>query len=339
MIFRNTEFTESCPRSPGEAVALDDARVATILDLADGSAAARVQAYEDFLGYQIVVPAVDSAGHPVRYLSRQTPMPYTALVTTANPLGDSYLYCTNIPRGEPLGKPAGIDGGFNDGPGVADYERYRLHAEFRTVPFDVHEDNEVIAATGPLQGFPDDGDAVKHGIYRYVTKEVRPAGRFLVLRNGLAQYSDGTKIPEGYPVKEVMGEVIYTWHHVPAAAVPWLAIQRALGCVNVGSFFGLFGNTDSFDGFPQGTLLFNGLDPVRRKGWSGDVVYTIKYFFSFLPRLQYQGASPTYMGWNSAARTTAGAFDWVPVQLDGIGTTPYRYIDFAILFRPDQPPP
>jgi hypothetical protein len=335
---------EKVPESPREVWAPDGSRMSRDYVIA-GDAQSRIFAAWDFLGGSELIE-VETGDGPRYYVSRQTPHDYP-FVTDA---GDVFLFAQSIPQGRPLG----VGAPNTDFPGLAaDYTNYLMTVEYRTLSYDVKEDDEVLAGPAlplpdsgfndsPLEGFPDEGYALaaaagpdEPGASRYITRVARPGGRFHVLRAGMMGYvSDNKPVPEGIPLTVPFVTLSYTWHQVPEGGVPNAAIRKCLGTIN----------NLTFDGYPAETLLLTNVVPRPFRNPFGERNYDVEYTFRYQPNVSYaDGVTPR--GHNFIPRVTAaGGLDYEEIRALknsggsplAAGSPPYRLTDFATLFRPDQ---
>lgn len=275
-------------------------------------------------------------GAGLRWISRQTPAVMLAQETPDNPDGEGYLYCTSIPSAEPCSKPTGLDASGT----LSTYDWYRFNTVWESLPFDVREDDAVLAADGPLAGLPDEGDQLRRGWAeaRYVTKQVDPGAQTVSLKQGIMEYvrRDPAKkepIPEGWPTTVARQVIRYTWHAVPLAGVPVAAIQRALNGIN---------HTE-FDGFSAATLMLADSKLRHYRSAFGQRVCDVSYTAIFKPN--FDPVNGLYMGWPSILRVVDGQRRYWPTSCDGVlptndnlpaGRSPFLFVDFAALFRPDQ---
>jgi len=303
-------------------------------------------------GVALVAEDVTIGGSATRraYLTRQLPDAYPATVTFENPNGDVFEYCTSIPVCEPCGRPdpAGLDP-----KGRTNYGWYRFDCVYEALGYNLYVDNAVrntspVATTNPLGGSadgtiqarPDDGDCLAQGWShcRWIIKRVKRAAVTRSYPLGYCTFvaKDGRPaepMKEALVVTVARGNVDYHWMNVPRDAVPDAAIQKALGRVN------LFG----FDGWPEGTLLLEGVDYRYYRSATGNRVADVSYHMLFRPN--YDTVSATYYGWNSSIRNVDGQLRYWPVSADGVSPNPntdspnmiFHYCYFQDLFRPPFP--
>jgi hypothetical protein len=327
---------------PREDYAPGARRAIAMITVLDGSPAGRAQAATDLIGYASP-PAGDKIGtNLVTYFKRTSPLPYP---------GAENLYLQALTNGQGLGVAS-------HGPdGVSFAGGYQFQATFTSRPYLIKEDRQVKAqATAGLvqsplydpagvKTFPDEGDALKRGWQssRYVSRRFLPASRFITTRAGfLAYVSDNVDVPETFPFNEGLAQVRYVWHAVPVACIPFNAIQRCMGGVN----------TDGFDFAPPHTLLLTSMEYDAQPGPLGPLLADVAYGMLYLPRFTAAGVA---LGHAAMLRVfTAGPnapyidYDKVGVK-NNAGRSPFRggddnpalpgtvKLDFADLFRPDQP--
>jgi len=341
--WRSTSYSEKTPESPNEMWAADASRTLRRYVIS-GDAASRYQAARDFLGYATLLSAV-VAGKKQWFISRVTPHP----LSYATAAGANFLYAQSIPHSEPIGVTA-PDPNLPDLTGA---NRVLLTCEYRTLTYDVLPDSSVLAATGTLAGFPDEGWALANGnsgasvlttvtkagdlatpwltAGRYVTRLFRPGGKFLTLRQGMMRFVDGsaTPVPEGLPVTVPYITASYTHHQVPVAGFPAAAAFLAQGTLN----------NAAFDGWPAQTMLLLNYTPRPYRDAFGNRVLDIEYVFKISPNLSRDGTgTPRGHNWVLRYIPATGKVDYVQVSSDGTvtGTPPYLATDFSLLFKPDQ---
>jgi hypothetical protein len=279
------------------------------------------------VGYPVLRSRLDGS-NLVRYVTRVTPMPYSALlrgpdasIGTLNP----FLWATDIPEWHGVGKYS-----IDPATGTATYPTARLTVVYSTLTYDVAEDALCIPPAGPLQPYnvPDEG----YYLTRHFTRFWRPAQRVESLPFGLMQTVDdataANRIPvrKGIPFTVPLADVTYVQHACPY--VPTRAIQATMNRINL----------DPFDNgrFPAETLLC--LTPDIQPYFSpiGDRLYNLIWRFRFQPNVDVGG---TARGWNYVFYKKPGTtvIDYVPVSSTGLstGTKPFRTADFSALLRPD----
>jgi hypothetical protein len=285
----------------------------------------------------------------VSYITRGLPAFYPAIIDPSvaptvglNPFGTPYLWATSIPEVEPEGNVTGLTmvgaGGF--GPGLRPtYNVWHFKVEFNSLTYYVKSDAQVLGTTGPLTGFPNEGQALASGWSnsRYVTKIVEDATRTVTMRKGFLRFVGSVDpIPEGIPFTQFRSNITYIWHQIPIAAIPNIAIATCSGKVN----------NLIFDGYQPGTLLFTGYRFRPWQGPIGDRLVDIEYRFIYMPNFFITPATkaPTYAGWNSIPNVVAGMFVYTQFSADGTydpignpGAIVFKPADLTTLFNPDQP--
>jgi hypothetical protein len=339
------------PVSPQEGWAVDANRAKRYFYLpGNPKAARRQQAAEVLLGYPQVLEQKTADGtRTMRYISRELPNAYPF----ENNKGEPYLFATSIEQ------TTGLGVGRLDDLDLTAYDMALYEVNYSSLPYDIRTDAYVqatefwgnTAATNPLydssanppRGYPDEGGQLSFTGWtntRFVSRQMKKGARFMTLPMGLLMYTDANPnaknvIPWGFPVTQPYAEVRYVWHQVPRDAYPARAINNAFGSVNNGQF----------DTFSQGTLLFKDIDVASQRSAAGDRILNIQYSFVYLPNYsKSQNPAGQNEGHNAILRSYVDAtgkrvIDYWPVTSDGSvdGATPYRYTDFATLFRPDQP--
>lgn len=318
MTFRSTSYVE-CEDSPEGSYFLDRGQVSrrVYVDWLD-----REQAELDFLGTAEVL----DNGSGVKYISRTIPHAFPP---------KPHMYVQSIPKEQPVSL---VGNGADD---VADYDLCELTLVYVMPTFYVREDIDVVSVGGDdWDTLPDEGWALEQGyeaVSRYVTRVQRFAGKTFVLNRGMLKDEDSKVIVEGIPYPVTGGEVQYTWHQVPAAGLPTAAW---LGYTNVV-------NDDTFDGYPAGTLLFDGNVEARANPnpVTGQVLFDVTYRFSvsikvdpitedvyghnYIWRLADNGSGTPVLRPKLVTTNGTGA---------SAGTTLFRETTFRRFFRPNPAP-
>jgi hypothetical protein len=305
----------------------------------------------------------------VNVLYRSTPMPYLGF--GQDPDTGPFVYATGVSRiqgvaflqdamGQTIRLLPNPTGPTSDpDPAVAAYDEARLDVQYGTLPYNIEEDSAVVATSGPLQGYPDEGFGLGLVSQRYVSLFWRPTSRILSTPQGVPFWVPlplldpaGTPtvpmpIKNGIPTREGGGTLTVIWHRVPQAAIPFNAIANCQNKVNKDTFFG----------FPAQTVLLEDLDrkPIYLPNGlrAYDVQYVFKLRFNMSRGLDGQGKPnpnpPVARGWNWSLRPLRNGLDYREVGLFNVtnpGPPPvfgpmidslYRPADFSTLFRPDQP--
>lgn len=286
----------------------------------------------------------------VVYLNRQTPHTFPGKFTTYT-YGSSrpYVYAQNVVGIKPLGM-IGTRGVPSDGTGVAEYQLAEMTIQYYFPTFLVREDNEVFNTddTSDYFGLPDEGYALERGWEnsRYITKIPKPAVREFITNRGMLVDEKGAAILEGIPVREMAGEVTYTWHQVPQSALPQKAWRLGLAAVN----------NAAFDGFPTGTLLFTSAPELRPMPniIDGQIYYDVQYRFNILmiPDRTTDPVTPRGHNYIRRMMKVAGKNELVPLlvlssadavqsheETEVFAAHPNRLIyplfDYKKFFRPD----
>lgn len=369
VIYNSYPFLEDAksPPSPSPQYANDNGRITRSLRIEDGSETARFAAAKALLGVQTLNTASGGGGAISRWINRSTPRTATnpggmlpasypaQIDPDLNPNGNPYLWCTNIPQVEMLGASEGID--------VQQLPIYsggaRFHAEFNTVPYFIIPDNQILAASGPLVGRPDEGVALASGWQnsRFVSRYLKPGSRTITLPLGFmynarlvdASGYDNAATKQGLAFRESIWTIKYTHHTVPLAAVPFPAMDICLGCVNA----------NDFDFVKLGTLLLSDVELKQYYSALGQILVDTTYSMRYLPH--FDGPVSTYHGWNSylvGELTTPGdkstrrmRWDWFTSNglapsttytpatgLINVTNLAFPYFSFESLFRPPQVP-
>ena len=187
---------------------------------------------------------------------------------------------------------------------VANYEYFRFTINFNALTYEIVSDDNVR-----------DESSLK----RYVTKSLRPGGSHITLPANSLFYvvrpNDAFGNPplpgDAYqPIAFGMTKnlpqynVSYTWHQIPAKAVPTgmsllpgivpenpanPAIEKSLGLVNL----------TAFDGFDAGTMLLVAVELAPDRQADGQRVFNVTYNFSWRPTPPGQPTTQAIGSWNS----------------------------------------
>lgn len=324
LVFRSTEYVES-DSSPEGSYYLDRGQIARRIqvDWPD-----RAQAIRDFAGEVVL-----SNNGTAQYLERTLPHSFP---------GKSWMVVQSVPKEEPMAL-RGND--WIDGEGVAQYDCCELTLVYVMPTFKLKTDEEVWSgAADEWESLPDEGYALEQGFAysRYVTKTVKFHAKTLVLNKGMLKKNVGGQmklVVEGLPYPNPGGEVMYTWHQVPEGGIPENAIKGYANSVN----------DAAFDGFPAGTLLYDGNVEIRANPnpVTGQVLYDVTYRFPI--SIKVHPVTGTVYGhnyiWEAVQHDFGGAEGVqtvlfpVPVYTnDGTavaGNQPFRTKPFRSFFRPD----
>lgn len=210
----------------------------------------------------------------------------------------------------------------------------RLPLEYRTVPYGILPDEDVLGLLEPFGGIPDESTGL-----RYVTPHFDGAPKIIALPQGMMQMASATaalRVPirQGLPIRRAAGTFTLTHHLLPA--LPITTIQAAENRIN---------STEFFD-FPAETLLFSNWRYRRERSPLGDFVFTVDFIFDYLPNWSPIDGTPK--GHNRILRKMKTAigppavytFDYHLATTDGtVDDTKamFRQFDMHELLRPDQP--
>lgn len=311
--WHDTTFTWWYPEHEDEAILNDNGR-------AQGVALVpwelRKQARHDFVGYSAL-----ESGPQGSWIARRTPMPWPE---------EEWMYCTGSPRATGAGT-----NGFDLISGLSAYKTCRLTLAFQALTYDVRQDEEVWGTTGPLVGKPDEGDALRRGIRRYITVQGKMGGKVWTIPQGILRFPDGQPILQGSMAKQIpFVDLVYTWHQIPEDALPKSAWTEGMGRIN----------DAEFDGFPAETLLFGAPShSIPRRDVRGTRIVDVQYPARFQPNYDKGG---TARGHNYMLRAYVSGgstiLDYQIVKTAGTtpatpnGDAPFRTYDFAKWFRPTQ---
>lgn len=345
-LYKQTNFTWQCENGgPREDYAVGSSRVNAPVNILGATAAKRLQAVEDFIGYN-VVKTTSLGGKTVRYISRSLPLSYPVPRGTAtNPAKRPYLWCSGLVGG---GWPGVFTyNKFTDG---NDADQYQWTALFTPRLYESLEDDAVLAQvrtdmgpTSPLYdpgppatSLPDEGDSLRRGFVntRYISRRVEECGRLVGIQGALLTFGiapgSRVKFPQSFAFNEVTGRLTYVWWCVPFEALPLLAISRNLGTLN----------GEYFDGFSPLSLRFDTWSHDVEPGPLGDLLCTVTYVFAI--KEGYNKDEVKSYGHNSVYRAdpTSNHLGYLPTfGPDGVTPAPYAIspTGFDALFRPDQP--
>lgn len=271
----------------------------------------------DFLKYAMGYTTAASGGSSPPYFDRVTPL--------LCPLTDN-LYLMSLST-QQIGVNG--DGAFAPDPAAdnwpsADWVEYA--AVFGNRPYDVVDQAAFLQS-------PYSGNELKRYVHRrrrFVPKERRISGS--------GYQAAGQPIPnepQFAPFYEF--ELIYTWHQVPEAKVPWTAIARCAARVNQYAF-DAGGVGAPAAGYLAGDLLFKGTagDLVPYRGPDEAWYYDVPYLFGWQP------ADGAGNGWNKIPNK-AGGWDVLTTIAGGYplyftpsaGSGGAYTADFAGLFQPE----
>lgn len=323
-VYRSTEYVER-DESPRGSYKMNAGQVIRHIAVDWGD---REQAELDFGGDVVVLNAVGLA----RYLSRTTPHPFPP---------KPWMYVSDITDEMPVAL-RGNNGLTAGGLAVAEYDMCELTLAYQMPSYNIKEDTDIIAPTGPLEGYPDEGYflALGHDQWsRYVSKIDKHATKTLVLNKGMLKDENNNLVVEGIPFPEPAGEIQYVWHQVPRSVVPHLRYEAFSNVVN----------DATFDGHAPGTLLFEGSPDIRY----GENTVTGKYLcditYKFKVSKKFDPVDSTIKGHNYIYRLVdhptlpTKILRPLLVSVSG-GPTPdegsmmFRPYDFANFFRPADTP-
>lgn len=346
--WRSTAFTEYAPDSPNEKWGPGSTHFIRQLDLFDGTFRGRTQAAYDILGYGVVVATKD-VNFPY-YIHRVTPMPAPAIDPTlvvvdpgsklipefVPPDLRQRLYAVGISRTEPLGVPSGVDrGAVPLNTAASSYARARLTVEYATLPYQIKEDSSVTN----VSGYPAEGQILQDlgwNSTRYIARHIQPFNRLLKIPYGV-MWTNGKNTKVGIPYREGGANITYRWMVVPLDVGP-------VPGVNLGRIGRLEGtiNSQSFDGFAAGTLLFDTFSTREYQGSFGERLMDVTFQMIYLPHPSTGKSGNfdqgTQLGWNYIYDIVNGKNDYYKVSADQAGNNlPYQTdptYTFADLFRP-----
>lgn len=230
-----------------------------------------------FLGFPAVVPL---SGSGYSYVSRQTPMPLYEMDggdVYINHSGKDFLYATSIEKCAPFGVL--VDSG-------GDYEGAKLTLVFESLPWDILEDGQLPRDSlhaAPYEANFVNGNTNDVPTSRYITWAVEPEVQYLQVGRGqlfIAAGYTGQSNPFPYPGGRVIGKCALRviWHQVPRRAISSRQIWDFSGTAFIDDTLGKV-NADTWNGYPPGTLLLEGVRfHPGRSPW-GDRIYEVEFVF------------------------------------------------------------
>lgn len=320
--WRSTRYTTFEPESPRASLSADGRnRLVARYDI-EWDSESIGQAVDDFVGYPLVKTGKNGATL-VKYITRVTPHPY-AYRFTATPEYSNVpaLFCTGLdPVAQGTSTPDAFRGNEFGRAAIAS-----CNATYESLTYDIATDTEVRES----DGFPHDANDT---IFRYITRQWKPAGKVLSLGYGFMRVRDDAvaanrlPIKGGIPLNVPAAELAYTWHQVPEDGIPSGTIQSTLGAIN----------SVAFDDYTAETLLLLSADLRRYRHPVGVRLVDITYRMKWLPNIN--PADGLAKGHNFVPRVIAGAVVMKEITSDGTnaGNRPYRKLPFKPLFRPTQP--
>lgn len=329
--WRSIEYTEVSPRSPDEQAAQDASRVLRTLDFPGNTVPLTFERREyirrQFLGYSAL-----AGNGSQNWVSRVNPHFYPAPSLDQGP----YLYAQSFIHSEMIST---TDSETSDLHAVGDrtalHPRWRVMIEYRTLPWEIKEDDAVLGTVAPFVGITDEGDVLRQGwIYsRNIAKRVEQGGRLIIIPGGMYKYAGTDPVQptrEPIPINEVADDVHYMWT-CPLDGVPEAVIEKQLNTVN----------DAPFDGYSLGTLLLLSAAKSLKRDPFGQWIAEITYRMKYSPKFQVTGPDTgTAYGHNAILWHRSTGTEYHFITTDGSGDTgkmPYRYTKFANLFRPKQP--
>jgi hypothetical protein len=326
------EDSQAAP-SPDESFSREGARVMRSLWFRDATLARRQAAAESLLGYDITVVGFNLAAEAKTFIRRRSPHGYPAsTVSDVNPAGVPHLYAQSITRGVGIGTP-----GWDGVTGATDWSEYRFQVLYQSLPYEVLEDDLVLAPSGqPLSGLPDEAYHLAVNGWtatRNVSRHIDESARVVTIPQGYMKYEDASDpnqpVPAGFPVSEFQAVVRYHWWNVPVDAYPKAGIVACSNCVN----------DAEFDGFATDTLLFQSARKTPRRGPLGNRLLDIEYTMLYRPNVRRNAPNQGVpFGPNAILRVSGGVLDYQYVNSSGTPDPTLRpalRADFQQLFRPD----
>ncbi len=340
--WQGNEFFEVSPGSPSEQAAQDGASIQRTLDFPMIGGIGhddREKIRREFLGFVTYGQNADQ-----RWILRTNPHFLPGNFLSPGP----YLYAQSLVHSQMLGPAASEDaaiiGGALDDE-LAFYPRWRATFDYRSVPWQVLEDNDplILPSTGPLAptmgdpiAKPDEGDALRRGWgkTRNIVKRREPGGRVIPIRVppfkfiGLFDITlRNIQTMEPVPLNESWETVWYRWT-CPLDIYPFKQVELCMNAVN----------DAAFDGHAKGTLLFVSRQENIKRDPFGQWIMEVTYKLLYCPKVSRAGVP---LGHNAIYYPfgTSGP-GYYEVSIDGAADDTkkiYRYKDMTVLFRPRQP--
>lgn len=174
---------------------------------------------------------------------------------------------------------------------------------------------------------------------RYCTSLETYTAEYVQLDRGVIKWADGPSINEqvatGAGLIRAVGELVVTWHRVPADAVAVLRPiwQELLSTVNVANFnLPLFGVSADEVTFPAETLLFRPWQMRPTFDGAGNAEYDVELHWGV--RQNVEGPGPNVAGWNHFLHPVDGQY-YRCVWDDPLGDRDiYAREDHELIFQP-----
>lgn len=282
---------------------------------------------DDLLGYAHLVPPVTSSASPS---GCAVPAPFEAY-TLSRTLPDQHPLILPFYAAEATVEGMVIDGEIN-AIGFINYKVAKITAVYKAPPFDILVDQQITTEMD-----------------RYLTRQAGTSVEVLNVGVGVPFFWVGTKdlVPGTNNKLLYNTELHYIWHEVPAPldkpfVVPTLPIiLQTLGKINC----------VAFDGYPEGTVLFAGYDPILntpKLSAENSVVPQYTWTINYKFKVKDQGLTSLglHAGWNFSYDARRGVWDQQTSGPDAgkptCGITPsppclgygqYQYADLNSLFK------
>lgn len=304
-----------------------------IMDIVDNSAGRALGvSHIEAIFYLLGGPRVAGSGS-LQYIDRVLPH----AINYYQSYGDNknYLYATKCDF-RPI-SPANYTTNGPDGDSIPQYQKAFLDVTYETLPYDIKGNGEINYAIG----VPDES-----WWQRYITKIAKPAGQYFSLPTSRTSGTPPVTVYSykyvtgGTPdLQEALGKLLsncnlqVTWHSVPEAAVPSMFVNPTLTAPGAIDKYVGKTNHNTFNFYPQGTLLLLGVQMTPHRSAFGNRVFDVVYMFKYFEPVPGAGHLFNF-------RPLSGG--WLEVTTDGVtnlvaqtaGKSIYDFGNFGNLFRP-----
>lgn len=211
-----------------------------------------------------------------------------------------------------------------------DWREYVYAAQYSSLPYDVLPDNDPQIRT--LRNDP----TAAPELLRYVERTAQQTVEAMTVPGGIYYLvgSGPPAIPINQPPPKALTvlELTYTWHHVPAEAIPTPAIRACAGKVNDAVFDrNIIRERWAFKSFQPGTLLMTGVDYKFYLDFWRVPVVDILYKFTW--RDNGRAADGNRAGWNYLYHHGSGLWRLATHDGTATGRTIYEEENFDKLFQ------
>jgi hypothetical protein len=289
---------------------------------------------QNMLGYSFVANSGTA-----KWISRVVPMSYVDFSSGHDPTdgvntqnaGD-YLWADSIMGMKPF-FPYGVPNALTK---VATFQEALYTLGWRSYPYDILTDAQIIAKQQPFTAFPypksvnvpDESTLLRYCYTHFVpTNKYQTIPPFSTLVWGQDAGSDAGK-PASAVVPIILPEGDYTvyWMQVPIEGLNWAAIKSTVGKTNVANF----GRLDFPGGLmAAGTLVC--LNPelsIPYRMNNGRLAYDVKFKFKYYP----YGANNFF---KATGNPKTGLMGYISVNYPTTPPTPlFQSVDYTLMFTP-----